>query len=47
MSLKLVVVALVIFTASVYGQHDAYTPSGPARVGATGKPQLVEFYHPL
>jgi len=47
MSLKLVFVALVMFTASLYGQHDAYTPSDPVRVEATGKPQLVEFYHPL
>lgn len=25
---------------------DEYTPSDPARVGGTGRPQLVEFYHP-
>lgn len=26
---------------------DEYTPSDPARVGRTGRPQLVEFFHPL
>jgi hypothetical protein len=26
---------------------DEYTPSDPARVGGTGRPQLVEFFHPL
>lgn len=26
---------------------DAYTPSDPARVGGSGRPQLVEFFHPL
>lgn len=46
MSLKVVFVALMLFTA-LSGQHDAYTPSDPARVGATGRPRLVEFYHPL
>lgn len=25
---------------------DEYTPSDPARVGGTGRPQLVEFFHP-
>lgn len=25
---------------------DGYTPSDPARVGRTGRPQLVEFFHP-
>jgi hypothetical protein len=24
---------------------DEYTPSDPARVGGTGRPQLVEFFH--
>lgn len=23
-----------------------YTPGDPARVGRTGRPQLVEFFHP-
>lgn len=26
---------------------EHYTPSDPAMVGRTGKPQLVEFYHHL
>ena len=26
---------------------DGYTASDPARVGRTGRPQLVEFFHPL
>lgn len=26
---------------------DEYTPSDPARVGRSGRPQLVEFFHPL
>jgi hypothetical protein len=26
---------------------EGYTPSDPARVGGTGRPQLVEFLHPL
>ena len=26
--------------------HDEYTPSDPALVGNTGRPQLVEFFHP-
>jgi hypothetical protein len=25
---------------------DEYTPSDPARVGGTGRPLLVEFFHP-
>jgi|LNFM01.1.fsa_nt_gb hypothetical protein len=25
---------------------DEYTPSDPARVGRSGRPQLVEFFHP-
>jgi hypothetical protein len=25
---------------------DEYTPSDPAQVGGTGRPQLVEFFHP-
>ena len=24
-----------------------YTPSDPARIGRSGRPQLVEFFHPL
>lgn len=26
---------------------EEYTASDPARVGGTGRPQLVEFFHPL
>lgn len=26
--------------------HDEYTPSDPALIGGTGRPQLVEFFHP-
>ncbi len=26
---------------------DDFAPSDPARVGRTGRPQLVEFFHPL
>lgn len=26
---------------------DDYTPSDPARIGRSGRPQLVEFFHPL
>lgn len=25
---------------------EQYTPSDPAHVGRTGRPQLVEFFHP-
>jgi hypothetical protein len=26
--------------------HDEYTPSDPTLIGRTGRPQLVEFFHP-
>lgn len=45
--MKTVVLALLLATALVTGQQDDYVPSDPARIGATGRPQLVEFYHPL
>lgn len=43
-------VALFAVEAGVAQDHPAteqYTPSDPALVGRTGRPQLVEFYHHL
>jgi hypothetical protein len=46
--IKTVGLVALLLTATLAGQpKDEYTPSDPARVGATGNPQLVEFYHPL
>jgi hypothetical protein len=42
--------AVLVVPAVAAGQtpatHDEYTPSDPALVGATQRPQLVEFFHP-
>ena len=47
MSFKSVVFALIVFGSTLSGQQDLYTPSDPARIATTGRPQLVEFFHPL
>lgn len=48
MHIRTIIFAAMLLTMPLAAQpHDAYTPSDPARVAATGKPQLVEFYHPL
>ena len=41
--------ALLAEGPGVAQDHPAteYTPSDPALVGRTGRPQLVEFFHPL
>lgn len=42
--------ALLAVRSGVTQDHSAtnqYTPSDPALVGRTGRPQLVEFYHHL
>ncbi len=46
----LLTLALVLATPMIswtQGSGDDYIPSDPARVGKTGRPQLVEFFHPL
>jgi hypothetical protein len=48
MHIRIMILAAMLLTTPLGAQpRDAYTPSDPARVGATDKPQLVEFYHPL
>lgn len=48
MKIKLTILSIALVTGALLAQSDGgYVPSDPARVGATGKPQLVEFYHPL
>lgn len=48
MNMKLTILSIVLLTGALVAQTDGgYVPSDPARIGATGKPQLVEFYHPL
>ena len=48
MKMKLTILSIVLLAGALLAQSDGgYVPSDPARVGATGKPQLVEFYHPL
>jgi len=48
MNVKAIVSVLVLLVAGLAAQtRDEYTPSDPARVGKTDRPQLVEFYHPL
>lgn len=39
--------ALSSTTAWGAQQAESYVPSDPASIGRTGRPQLVEFYHPL
>ncbi|MDP2318985.1 MAG: hypothetical protein Q8O42_06580 [Acidobacteriota bacterium] len=48
MKMKVTILSIVLVTGALLAQSDGgYVPSDPARVGATGQPQLVECYHPL
>ena len=46
--MNLTILLMVLVSGALLAQSDGgYVPSDPARVGATGRPQLGEFYHPL
>ena len=48
MKMKLLVLLGVLTAGALAAQTDGgYIPSDPSRIAATGRPQLVEFYHPL
>ena len=46
MRLHTLVAAIVAALAVTLGAQDAFKKSDPARLSTTGRPQLVEFYHP-
>lgn len=47
LSLSAVLLAVRPTAAQNHPATEQYTPSDPALVGRTGRPQLVEFFHHL
>lgn len=47
LSLTATLLAVRPAAAQNHAAIEQYTPSDPALVGRTGRPQLVEFYHHL
>ena len=47
LSLSVPLLTVTTGVAQLHPAIDQYTPSDPAVVGRTGRPQLVEFYHHL
>jgi hypothetical protein len=45
LSLSAALLAVRPATAQNHPATEQYSPSDPALVGKTGRPQLVEFYH--
>jgi hypothetical protein len=47
LSVSAVLLAVTSGVAQDHAATEQYTPSDPALVGRTGRPQLVEFFHHL